>query len=70
MTNGAAGPAASPAPIMAAAWGTAGQEAQLQRFNAAQAKPLWPSLLEAPVIIDHSLNKPKLPTDDYVYWSN
>ncbi len=48
----------------------AGMEAQLQRFNAAQAKPLWPSLLEAPVIIDHSLNKPKLPTDDYVYWSN
>jgi hypothetical protein len=45
-------------------------EAQLQRFNAAQAKPLWPSLLEAPVSIDHPLNRPILPTDDYIYWSN
>ena len=48
----------------------AGMEAQLQRFNAAQAKPLWPSLLEAPVSIDHPLNRPILPTDDYIYWSN
>jgi arylsulfatase A-like enzyme len=48
----------------------ANMEAQLQRFNAAQAKPLWPSLLEAPIAIDHSLKQPKLPTGDYVYWSN
>ena len=44
--------------------------AQLQRFNAAQAKPLWPSLLEAPVTIDHPLNRPYPPGDDFIYWSN
>ena len=48
----------------------AAMEAQLQRFNAAQAKPLWPSLLEAPVSIDHPLNRPYPPNDDYIYWSN
>lgn len=35
-----------------------------------QAKPLWPSLLEGPIDIDHPLSYPQHPDDDYVYWSN
>ncbi len=36
----------------------------------ASVKPLWPSLLEAPVAIDHPLGVPDKPGDEYVYWDN
>ena len=43
---------------------------QLAAVNAQQSKPLWPSLLEAPVVIDHPLDVPDSPGDEYIYWSN
>lgn len=44
--------------------------AKLGQFDAAQARPLWPSLLEGPVTIDKPLNSTVLPQDDFIYWSN
>ncbi|HYC24226.1 MAG TPA: sulfatase-like hydrolase/transferase [Candidatus Bathyarchaeia archaeon] len=44
--------------------------ARLSRLDAQQSKPLWPSLLEAPVAIDHPLGAPDHPDDEYIYWSN
>lgn len=44
--------------------------AKLRQFDAAQARPLWPSLLEGPITIDKPLNSPILPEDDVIYWSN
>lgn len=32
--------------------------------------PLWPSLVEGTVAIDHTLAEPVAPGDDYVYWAN
>src|SRR5450830_611433 len=34
------------------------------------AKPLWPSLLEGAIDIDHPLSYPENASDDYVFWSN
>jgi len=44
--------------------------AQLATLDAQQSKPLWPSLLEAAVAIDHPLSLPDSPDDEYVYWAN
>ena len=44
--------------------------AQLAAVNAQQRKPLWPSLIEAPIAIDHPLGVPDSPDDEYVYWAN
>ena len=44
--------------------------AQLAAVNAQQSQPLWPSLLEASLAIDHPLGVPESPDDEYVYWSN
>jgi arylsulfatase A-like enzyme len=44
--------------------------ALLATYDAQQKKPLWPSLLEAPVAIDHPLGFPDNPNDEYVYWAN
>ena len=33
-------------------------------------KPLWPSLLEGAIAIDHPLSFPNKPSDEYVYWAN
>lgn len=43
---------------------------KLAEVDSDQAKPLWPSLLEGPISIDHPLGKPDKPTDEYIYWSN
>jgi arylsulfatase A-like enzyme len=32
--------------------------------------PAWPALLEGPVPIDHPMNGPDDPADEYVYWPN
>jgi arylsulfatase A-like enzyme len=45
-------------------------KALLAKVDAEQAKPLWPSLLEAPIAIDHPLSYPESAGDDYVFWSN
>ena len=42
----------------------------LDGIDSQQAKPLWPSLLEGPVDIDHPLSFPQHPNDEYIYWSN
>ena len=34
-----------------------------------QHKPLWPSLLEGPIAIDHP-NAPTSEKDEYIDWSN
>jgi arylsulfatase A-like enzyme len=44
--------------------------AEMMAIDAKQAKPLWPSLLDGPVDIDHPLSFPQKPDDEYVYWSN
>ena len=44
--------------------------ARLAAIDAEQAPPLWPSLLEGAVPIDHPLGVPFRPDDEYVYWSN
>ena len=42
----------------------------LDQIDGQQAKPLWPSLLEGAIDIDHPLSYPQSASDDYVFWSN
>jgi arylsulfatase A-like enzyme len=42
----------------------------LARHEAAQVKPLWPTLISSPVAIDRPLGLPGKPGEDYVYWDN
>ncbi len=44
--------------------------AKLATIYAEQATPLWPALIEVPVLIDKPLGQPAIATDDYIYWSN
>ena len=44
--------------------------AVLAKIDAEQAKPLWPALIEVPVLIDKPLGRPVAKTDEYIYWSN
>ena len=44
--------------------------AELAAIDAQQVKPLWPSLLESPVLIDKPLGVPVEKNDEYVYWAN
>ena len=44
--------------------------AQLAEFNSQQKAPLWPSLVEAPILIDKPLNRPQTADDEFIYWSN
>ena len=44
--------------------------AQLAEFNSQQKAPLWPSLVEAPILIDKPLNRPQNADDEFIYWSN
>jgi arylsulfatase A-like enzyme len=43
--------------------------AVLADIDRRQARPLWPSLFETPVAIDHPLS-PKKESDEYVLWAN
>lgn len=46
---------------------------KLDKINAEQAKPAWPSLAEAPIAIDHPEDPDRFPTkasDEYIYWAN
>ena len=45
-------------------------QAALDRHNAAQAEPAWPSQVSIPVNIDKDLSLPDAPDDEYIYWSN
>jgi arylsulfatase A-like enzyme len=44
--------------------------ALLAKHAAEQAKPLWPSLIEGPIPVDHPMGLPIGPQDEYIYWSN
>jgi arylsulfatase A-like enzyme len=45
-------------------------EKALAAIDAQQVKPLWPSLLESPVLIDKPLGAPVEQNDEYIYWAN
>ena len=45
-------------------------QAELAAIDAQQAKPLWPTLLEAPVRIDRPLGTPAGKDDEFIYWAN
>lgn len=42
----------------------------LARQDAQSVKPIWPSLLQGAIAIDHPLGTPDKPTDEYIYWDN
>ena len=45
--------------------------AALDGIDGEQAKPIWPPLIEAPMMIDRPLGgAPRGPEDEYVYWAN
>lgn len=44
--------------------------AVLAKINSQQHKPLWPSLFEGPIAIDHPLSYPDSPNDEYIDWAN
>jgi arylsulfatase A-like enzyme len=44
--------------------------AELKVIDAEQAKPLWPSLIEAPVPLDGPIDGSYDKTDEHVYWAN
>jgi arylsulfatase A-like enzyme len=49
---------------------TAELKALLAKVDSEQAKPLWPSLLEGPIMIDTASSYPVKPTDEFIYWAN
>jgi arylsulfatase A-like enzyme len=42
----------------------------LEGYEAQMVKPTWPSLIEGPIAVDHPLDVPDSPDDEYVYWPN
>jgi arylsulfatase A-like enzyme len=44
--------------------------ARLEAFNSQQRDPLWPSMLEAPVLVDKPLNRAVSADDEFIFWSN
>lgn len=45
-------------------------KALLAAHNAQMVPPAWPSLLEAPIMVDKTLDQPEAPDDEYIYWHN
>lgn len=43
---------------------------RLAALEGEMVEPLWPSLVEGTVAIDHTLAQPVAPGDEYVYWAN
>lgn len=44
--------------------------AQLRANDAESVKPIWPSLLQAPVFIDHPSGRPQKKGEEYILWDN
>ncbi|MFM8819289.1 MAG: sulfatase-like hydrolase/transferase [Phenylobacterium sp.] len=44
--------------------------ALLAQQDAASVKPLWPSLLQGPIFIDHPSGRPQKPGEEYILWDN
>ena len=38
--------------------------------DAQMVKPIWPSLVQGPISIDHPLSVPDKPGDEYIVWDN
>ena len=45
-------------------------QSALASVDAEQVKPLWPTLLEAPVRIDRPAGTPVVKGEEYIYWAN
>jgi uncharacterized sulfatase len=45
-------------------------KALLATHNAQMVAPAWPSLIEAPIMVDKTLDQPEAADDEYVYWQN
>ena len=45
-------------------------EALLASHNAEQVEPLWPSVFNAPQLIDKTSNEPFEEADEFIYWPN
>ena len=45
-------------------------ETLLDTWNAEQAVPLWPSVAEAPILVDKTNDMEYVPGDEYIYWPN
>ena len=45
-------------------------QSALASVDAEQVKPLWPTLLEAPVGIDRPAGTPASKDEEYIYWAN
>jgi arylsulfatase A-like enzyme len=44
--------------------------AVLKAQDGQMAKPLWPSLLQGPVFVDHPSGRPQKPGEEYILWDN
>ena len=44
--------------------------ALLAAQDATMVKPLWPSLLQGPVFIDHPSGQPQKAGEEYIMWDN
>jgi len=44
--------------------------ALLKAQDAQNVKPIWPSLLQGPIAIDHPSGVPQIPGEDYILWDN
>ncbi|MBC7104191.1 MAG: hypothetical protein H5U13_13520 [Parvibaculum sp.] len=45
--------------------------AALEEIDGEQADPIWPALVEAPMMIDRPLGgAPRGPEDEFVFWAN
>jgi arylsulfatase A-like enzyme len=44
--------------------------ALLAEHDSQMVKPIWPALIEGPIAIDHPLDVPDRPEDEYVQWAN
>jgi arylsulfatase A-like enzyme len=42
----------------------------LDAHSAQMARPLWPSFIELPVMVDKTLDQPEVVGDETVYWQN
>lgn len=48
----------------------ADMKALLANFNKSQVKSLWPSLAEAPILIDKNMKQPQVAGDAHIYYAN
>jgi arylsulfatase A-like enzyme len=48
----------------------AAMKAELAAWEAQQARPLWPSLLQGPIFIDHPSGVPQRKGEEFILWDN